>query len=75
MPQLEELLRDALNLEIQDRAALAEKLLVSLDELSEAEADRLWAEEAQRRLEQFRAGRAQSVRSAEVAEKVEKLYR
>ena len=39
----------ALNLDAQSRANLAEKLLRSLDDLSEAESDALWAEEAERR--------------------------
>lgn len=44
-----------LSLAVHDRAALAEKLLASLEELSEEEAERLWAEEAQRRREEYRA--------------------
>ena len=58
MAELAKVLKDALNLDVRDRAALAEKLLASLEELSEEEAERLWAEEAQRRLEEYRAGRA-----------------
>ena len=54
---------------MRDRAALAERLLASLDELSEEEAECLWAEEAQRRLEEYRTGRAK----AEVHAKAEKL--
>ena len=40
---------ELLKLDLQTRARLAEKLLVSLEELSDAENDRLWAEEAARR--------------------------
>ena len=50
MPDLVEVLRSALSLNLDDRAALAERLLASLDELDEEEAERLWAEEAQRAL-------------------------
>lgn len=75
MSNLAEVLRYALNLDVHDRAALAERLLASLEELSEEEADRLWAEEAQRRLEEYRAGRAKAVRAEEVHEKAEKLFR
>jgi len=39
----------ALQLDPKDRARLAEKLLASLETLSEQENDRLWAEEAERR--------------------------
>ena len=75
MPDLAELLRTALTLDIHDRATLAEKLLASLEELNEDEADRLWAEEAQRRLKEYHAGRAAAVSAAEVAKKAEKLLR
>ena len=46
---LEELEAEALKLDPKSRARLAEKLLDSLEELSEEESARLWAEEAQRR--------------------------
>jgi putative addiction module component (TIGR02574 family) len=75
MSDLAEALRNALSLSVHDRAALAERLLASLEDLSEEEADRLWAEEAQRRLQEYRAGRATVVGAQEVAEKAEKLFR
>lgn len=75
MPDLVGLLKDALSLDVHDRAKLAERLLASLDDLDEQEADRLWAEEAQRRLDEYRAGRATAVGSQEVAEKAQKLFR
>jgi putative addiction module component (TIGR02574 family) len=40
---------EALKLDTQSRARLAERLLASLDELSEEEAAQIWAAEAQRR--------------------------
>jgi hypothetical protein len=40
---------------------LAERLLESLDELPAEEIERLWGEEAQRRLEDLRSGRAREV--------------
>ncbi len=75
MPDVAELLKTALTLDVQDRAALAEKLLASLEELSEEDADRLWAEEAQRRLGECRAGRAEMVSASDVAKKAERLFR
>ena len=45
----EELEVEALKLAPQDRARLAEKLLQSLESLSDEENAMLWAEEAQRR--------------------------
>jgi putative addiction module component (TIGR02574 family) len=75
MPDLAEVLKTALSLSVDERAALADKLLASLDELDESEAERLWAEEAQRRLGEYRAGRAAPVDAEEVARKAEKLFR
>jgi putative addiction module component (TIGR02574 family) len=75
MANLAEVLKNALSLEVRDRAALAERLLASLEELSEEEAERLWAEEAQRRLEEYRAGRAKAVQVEEVHAKAERLFR
>ena len=46
---VEELEAQALKLDHKSRARLAERLLVSLDELSEQESEQLWAAEAQRR--------------------------
>ncbi|MBM4329512.1 MAG: addiction module antitoxin RelB [Deltaproteobacteria bacterium] len=75
MSDLDEALKYALSLDARDRAALPERLLASLEELPEEEAERLWAEEAQRRLENYRAGRAGAVRAEEVHEKAERLFR
>jgi putative addiction module component (TIGR02574 family) len=75
MPDPAEVLKDALSLDVHDRAALAQRLLASLDELSEEEAERLWAEEAQRRREDYHAGRARSVPAGEVAKRAAKLFR
>ena len=55
---------EALKLNPQARAELAEKLLRSLEELSEEEIKRLWAEEALRRDAELDAGKA-SMRDAE----------
>jgi putative addiction module component (TIGR02574 family) len=75
MPDLDELLRTALSLDVQDRARLAEKLLASLDALSEEEAGRLWADEAERRLRDYQAGRSGAVSAGDVAQRVQRLFR
>jgi len=75
MPDLDEILKGALSLDVRDRATLAEKLLASLDTLSEEEADRLWADEAERRLKEFRAGRLRAIPADEVAKKAQGLMR
>ena len=73
MSTLEDIRQRALNLRIEERAALAEELLASLEELSETEAAQLWEDEAQRRLELYREGRAQAVPEDQLHAKVEKL--
>ncbi len=46
---VETLEAEVLKLDTQSRARLAQRLLASLDELSEEEAAQIWAAEAQRR--------------------------
>ncbi len=75
MGERSQVFREAMNLDIQDRAKLADALLASLDELSEEEAERLWAEEARRRLVEVREGRAKKVPAEEVAKRAESLLR
>ena len=61
---LKELQTEALKLNPSARARLAKKLLTSLEALSEAEVERLWVEEAERRNEQMEEGIVEA-RSAE----------
>ncbi|MGD0221237.1 MAG: addiction module protein [Terriglobia bacterium] len=75
MADLAEVLKSALSLNADDRAALAERLLASLDDLEEEEAERLWTEEAAKRREDFQAGRAGAVEAQDVAKKAERLFR
>ena len=75
MADLAEIVRTALSLNADERAALAEKLLASLDDLDEKESERLWAEEAMVRLEEYRGGRAGVADALDVAKKAEKLLR
>ena len=48
-----------LRLNSADRAEIAEKILLSLDEPAEDNADQIWLEEAGRRLAALRAGQVQ----------------
>lgn len=72
---LPEVLKSALRLDVKHRAALAQELLASLEELSEEEIDQLWVEEVQRRLEEYRSGRAGGVSREDVASKARRLLR
>ena len=58
--------KQLMKLDANSRAKLASKLLSSLDELSEEENEKLWAQEAFRRHEDLVQGKAKS-RSADVA--------
>ena len=59
----ETLLEQALALPVEDRALLASGLLASLDSeaLDEAEVERLWAAETERRATQLESGEAELV--------------
>jgi len=57
--------KQVLKLDANSRAKLASKLLSSLDELSDVENEKLWAEEAVRRHNELSNGKAKS-KSAEV---------
>jgi hypothetical protein len=58
--------KQLLKLDVRSRAKLAEKLLNSLDDLSDAENEQLWAEEAIRRHEELINGNAKSLPATEV---------
>ena len=75
MSDAADVFRNALSLDVDDRAALAQSLLDSLEDLSAEEAERLWAQQAQTRLQEYRAGRAKAIPAEEVARKAEKLFR
>lgn len=53
---LEELEAEIKKLDLKDRATLAKRIVESLDELSPAEMEALWAEEAERRLDELEQG-------------------
>lgn len=61
---VEQVETEALKLDPQERAKLAEKLLRSLDDMSEQDIERLWAEKAVRRDAEIDSGTA-SLRDAE----------
>ncbi len=64
--QIEEVMAETMQLNLEDRAQLAGKLLLSLDEPTESEIERLWLDEASRRLAEFRQGKVKGVPADEV---------
>jgi putative addiction module component (TIGR02574 family) len=68
---LEDITSELLQLSVESRAAIARRLLDSLDELTPDENERLWVEEAARRYRQLKAGTATSSPSEEVFARLE----
>ncbi|MDF0645469.1 MAG: addiction module protein [Nitrospira sp.] len=65
-----ELEAEIMKLDLDARAQLAEKLILSLDAPSEEENLRLWIAEAERRLRDLREGRAKEIPANEVFRRV-----
>lgn len=64
--KLDDIAVEALELGRESRAALAKRLLDSLDEPSADELGQGWIEEAERRYQELKAGRARTIPSDEV---------
>jgi len=64
--KLTELESEALRLDPRSRARLAERLLGSLDDLSEAENQELWLDEAERREQEWDAGKVEGIPADQV---------
>ena len=64
--RIEEIAQEVLELDVVSRAELARTLVDSLDDLPEEDLDRLWGEEAERRYDEFLAGRAKAYPAEEV---------
>ena len=62
----EQLEAEIMKLDMDARARLAEKLILSLDAPSDEENLRLWVAEAERRLRDLREGRAKEIPAEEV---------
>ena len=72
---LEEIASELLQMNVESRAALAKRLLDSLDELTPEENERLWVEEAARRYKQLKSGAASSTPADEVFARLESRNR
>jgi hypothetical protein len=72
---LAQLEAEIFSLPIQDRALLAKRLLLSLEEISESEFDSLWGNVSANRAAEFDVGRVQAIPGEEVAKKVRTLIR
>jgi putative addiction module component (TIGR02574 family) len=72
---LAQLESEVFSLPVQERAALAQRLLLSLEEISEPEFDRLWGNESARRAAELDADMVQAIPSVEIAKKTRALPR
>ncbi len=73
MMTLTQLETEIFALPIQDRTSLIQRLLLSLEDISESEFETLWAIESAQRAAQFDAGEVQSISGEEVAKKARAL--
>jgi hypothetical protein len=53
-------------LDLKDRSALAKLIVESLDELTASEVEKLWAEEAERRLDEMEQGQVTELSAVDV---------
>ena len=67
--------RDAMLLSRQGRALLVESLLATLDPGDEIDAEELWVQEAERRYQEYRAGRIASKPATQVLEDGKNILR
>ncbi len=62
---LDQLTADAMKLPLRDRVQLAQRLVSTLDDEVESDAEKLWFAEAERRLEELRSGKVEGIDSDE----------
>lgn len=67
--------KEALGLPLQERAKLAQRLLESLDEVAESEAEQLWLDVAARRAEEIDRGAVKMVSAEELESRVQTLLK
>lgn len=73
--RFEDIVADAMKLPVRDRVRLAQQLISSLDEQTDADVEELWFAEAERRLEELRSGKVQGVPADEAFAKARDALR
>lgn len=68
------IVEQVLSLPVDDRIGLVERLLISLNLPTQAEIDRQWATEAERRIEEIEQGTVQLIPGEEVFENIRRKY-
>lgn len=72
---LDEIERQVLALPVKDRAALAERLLASLDEGEDEGVEEAWADEAERRDRELQEGKVKGIPASQVFARVRRALR
>ena len=67
--RFDEIATDAMKLPLRDRVRLAQRLVFSLDDQIETGVEALWVAEAERRLQELRAGVVQGIEAEEAFRK------
>jgi putative addiction module component (TIGR02574 family) len=67
---IEQILKDALALPPQERAALLERLLISFQSAPDPNLDELWIREAEERLDAYKRGELKAVPVEEVFDRI-----
>ena len=76
MPNLaRDLESKALTLSRKERARLAQRLIASLDQELDADAEALWFDEAERRLSELKSGKVAGIPAAKVIRKARSALR
>jgi putative addiction module component (TIGR02574 family) len=73
--ELKDIAAEALELPLPARAELANRLLDSLEDISEEESDSLWGEEAERRYAAYKSGQIDAVPAEEVFARLRSRHR
>ena len=73
--RFEDIVANAMKLTMRERVRLAQQLVSSLDEETDAEVEELWLAEAERRLEELRSGKTHGVPAAEAFAKARDALR
>ncbi|TYT73210.1 addiction module protein [Desulfobotulus mexicanus] len=70
----EKIYEQALNLPIDDRLLLIDKLLISTNLSARSDIDQAWSEEVERRSQELKRGEAKLIPGEEVFEKIKKRF-
>jgi putative addiction module component (TIGR02574 family) len=69
MIKTKEIFNEAISLPVEMRTQLVEKLLLSLNP-SQKEIDKLWAKEAEKRVEEIRSGKVKTISGEKVFKRI-----